>query len=371
MESAHPTTDLDAPLDDLAEVFSTPGPVLTAVLDTDAEVERAADLSAAHWSAQRQEAEALGAPDQALAAIDPLVAEAHLRGPRLFALADETGLRLSEPISTGDPTISWAPLPSMVPLIHDRQGRVPVLLARCDRRGADLCIIEPLASHELGSVEQVDGHERKVHAGGWSNPRFQRRAENTLEGTAEEIAEAVVAAAAQLGDRGVVVLVGDDRTVDSVAERLPGSLDVRHAPGGRDGDGSDDDVLHEVERIRDTVAAERTVAAMRAVREGVPQGHAVEGVDAVMLALAESRVQRLLVAERGNGSPTARLDPATGLPLVDDGAAHDGEPVAARAADVAVRAALATGASIRVTPSAGGPADGLGALLRWDEPRQG
>jgi hypothetical protein len=33
--------------------------------------------------------------------------------------------------------------------------------------------------------------------------------------------------------------------------------------------------------------------------------------------------------------------------------------------DVAIRAALGTGAGVRLVPKAGGPTDGLGAILRW------
>ena len=42
------------------------------------------------------------------------------------------------------------------------------------------------------------------------------------------------------------------------------------------------------------------------------------------------------------------------------------EPVEGRLVDVAVRAALGTGAGIRVVPpGAAGPTDGMGAVLRW------
>jgi hypothetical protein len=36
-----------------------------------------------------------------------------------------------------------------------------------------------------------------------------------------------------------------------------------------------------------------------------------------------------------------------------------------RWADVAIRAALQTSAGVWMVPSAGGPSDGIGALLRW------
>jgi hypothetical protein len=40
-------------------------------------------------------------------------------------------------------------------------------------------------------------------------------------------------------------------------------------------------------------------------------------------------------------------------------------PRTGRLVDVALRAAFGTGASAWIVPKAGGPAEGLGALLRW------
>lgn len=41
------------------------------------------------------------------------------------------------------------------------------------------------------------------------------------------------------------------------------------------------------------------------------------------------------------------------------------EAESGRLVDVAIRAALSTGAGVRLVPKAGGPTDGLGAILRW------
>jgi len=42
-----------------------------------------------------------------------------------------------------------------------------------------------------------------------------------------------------------------------------------------------------------------------------------------------------------------------------------GEAIEASLVDVALRAALGTGAVVRIVPGAGGPSAGVGAILRW------
>jgi hypothetical protein len=41
------------------------------------------------------------------------------------------------------------------------------------------------------------------------------------------------------------------------------------------------------------------------------------------------------------------------------------EPRQGRLVDVAIRAAIGTGAGVWIVPRSGGPTDGVGAVLRW------
>jgi hypothetical protein len=70
-----------------------------------------------------------------------------------------------------------------------------------------------------------------------------------------------------------------------------------------------------------------------------------------------------LVADRrawfGDG-PGLVADTAGALAGVGGGEAREG-----RLIDGALRPAAQTGAGVHLVPAAGGPADGLGALLRW------
>ena len=108
--------------------------------------------------------------------------------------------------------------------------------------------------------------------------------------------------------------------------------------GGRGHDGSVEQVDGEALTIVRTVAAEHEVAALQRFREQRAHDLAVEGDDETLAALAQSKVDVLLVHDDGG----------------DD-----------RVVDAAVRAALTTSAGIFVIPTRAGPRGGLGALLRW------
>jgi hypothetical protein len=98
---------------------------------------------------------------------------------------------------------------------------------------------------------------------------------------------------------------------------------------------------------------------------------ATEGAAATFAALQEARVAVLVVQAHEEDERTAwfgRPPVAVGLTEDDARAAAGGSAVQhARLVDVAVRAALATGAAVYVLPG-NPPADGVSALLRWPEP---
>ena len=343
MESTAPPLARTAPTDGLHDLFDRPGPFLTVVLDTQPDVENAAHLAAQRWRAQRDEAQALGVPEAALAAVDDLVADAHHGGPALFVVADGEG---GEPLlvehlaalpSTGA-TTRWGPLPSVVPLLADRQARLPHVIVRCDREGADILAVDADGRGEEASVKGGSRPYRHARSVGWRERAGWDRAQRHLAATAEDVARLVADAAAGI-DARLAIVAGDDRTVDEVVERLASKgVDARPVAGGRGHDGSEAQVDEAVATIVHTVAAEHEVTASRRFRDQVGTGLAVEGEQATAAALAAGQVDVLLVH--------------------DDG----GED---RAVDGAVRGALATSASVVVLPAHAGPRGGIGALLRW------
>jgi len=117
------------------------------------------------------------------------------------------------------------------------------------------------------------------------------------------------------------------------------------------------------------VVATETAAVLEKFREEAGEGRrAADGPEATLQALAMSQVGLLLVHEDPDDSRTAWFGPdpgQVGLTSEEVKAMGVDDPQQARLTDVALRAALGTGADVRVVPSAGGPTGGLGAILRW------
>ena len=155
-------------------------------------------------------------------------------------------------------------------------------------------------------------------------------------------------------------------------DRLPSPLAqlVRDLPGGRSEDGSHEAREAAVRRWIKTAIAEDTVAVLRLFdQERGQQERAADGAEPTLAALREARVDTLLVHDGADNTV-----PAFFVPDEPSLVSTDPQVLAAlgrrdlrqgRAVDVAIRAAVLTGAGIRVVPGTPRIADGLGAVLRW------
>jgi hypothetical protein len=311
-------------------------------------------------------------PEEVLTALGDAISASFPDAAGLVAVADATGVQLVE-------TLPQAPraeiarvheLPALAPVIEHRQGTIASVLVVTDRHGAD--VLWSGTDHDgVTHVEGGDGPIRKVHAGGWSQERFQRRAENTWEQTAVEVAAAVQRVADRVQPR-VITVAGDVRMVQLLRQHLPGELSrlLRDVPGGRSEDGSDEVRDDAIRRWVRTAVAEDTVALLQLFEQERGQNdRAADGPAATLAALREARVDVLLVHEDADDSRLAYFlddDPtqvSEDLHLI--AALGQGRPRQGRLIDVAMRAALATGAGIRIVPNAGPVSDGIGAILRW------
>src|SRR2546430_434034 len=83
---------------DLNHLFEQSGPFLSLYLATEAEIENAAQRSQTRWKSVREQLANDGTDEAVLAAIDPLVPEAHLEGQTLAVIAYRGGaVRISHP----------------------------------------------------------------------------------------------------------------------------------------------------------------------------------------------------------------------------------------------------------------------------------
>ena len=370
-----------AAIPDIAAAFEGSGPFVTVYLGTEAAVEQAAQQNELRWKNLRRELEDAGAPPEALTAIDPLVPDAHHRGRTLAVVADATGLRVvrHEPEPPARDAGWVAPLPRVGPLIEWAQAAVPHLVVLADRAGADI-VVFTRRSDSIGgggtpviSVGEESGDDpalRKTNPGGWSQRRYQNRAENLWEQNAKVVADEVAARADEIGAR-VIVVAGDVRALQLLREHLPERTAalLREVDGSRAPGSGLDEIADDVVKLAATVVAEDTVEFLRQFKEERGQQDlAVEGVHETIAALAAARVDTLLLHDDPDDDRTAWFGPEPGMvaetpeTLSDMGV--DG-PQEGRLVDVAIKATFATGAAVRIIPSGRSVRDGIGAILRF------
>src|SRR5918996_4430376 len=279
----------------LAPVATSEGPFVTVYLPTPGGVENAAQRAEAAWRSLRADLTREGAPAGTLDAIERLVPDAHQDGDCLAAVATEDGLLHREhaprppPVAVG----RIAPLPSLVPMLEWRQGSPPYVVVRADRTGADLAAY---ISHGIPIARTVEGtddpHIHRGAPGGWSQRRYQQRAEEHWEDNAEAVADEVSTLAKRV--RAELILVaGDVRAVGFLRDHLPGEYEERiHEIEGGRGTGSGDDIGPEAEeQVRSAVDRE-TAAVLQAFREEAAQRDlAVEGAADTLSALARAQVE--------------------------------------------------------------------------------
>jgi peptide subunit release factor 1 (eRF1) len=262
----------------------------------------------------------------------------------------------------------------LLPLLAFRQDRPANMLIVTDRTGAQIVTSAPggLTSHSV-VVEGPDDEIERNAPGGWSQPRYQRRAEDSWRHNAARVAE-VAARTLRKNQTTLLLVIGDVRAVQLLEAALPlgvrHAVTIRHLPGGRSPDGSESERQALVEDAAREHAEQETASLLdRFTEELAPGGLAVDGVDATMAALSAGRVATLLVTHDPNDERIAWFGPGpTDVYLRPDDPAAAGVRIQpGRLADIAVRAALCTDATVRVlapgTPNA--PADGLGALARF------
>ena len=357
---------------DLAELVRGAGPFLSLYLNTEREVENAGPLSQQRWKTARRDLEEQGVPSALLDQIEGIVPGAHLDGDCLAVVGGAEQILHVEhgpPVSPRDEA-SWGPIPRLLPIVRWRQSEPPYAVVLIDRTGADLFGIRRGSPEVHAEVEGEHDVIRKVRPGGWSQRRYQQRAEDSWEQNAELVAARVSRLAVQVQPVFVAV-AGDVRAVALLRESLPKQVDelIHVIEGERPWEGKGDPIPREVHELVERHVHEQTEALLaRFSEERGQRDEAVEGVEATARALARAQVAALLIAARPSDdlalwfgpdpalvAPTARELKELGVDSPEQGPARD----------VLVRAALGTGAALRVLDDTGAIEDGVGALLRW------
>ena len=229
-------------------------------------------------------------------------------------------------------------VPRLAPLIEARQRTIAHVMVDTDLSGADITAFD---GGMVIATDGVDGETEFIHRGhpgGWSQRRFQQRAENTWEENANDVADAA-ATLAQQTDARLIVVVGPTRAQSMVTDSLAERVQI---PVEKIESGEPDAAAAEITRFTANIAATDTKQLLEQVREGVGTGRSSTSSKQLMEALEAGRVETLLVHDDADASDT------------------DG-----RLVNRAIAAALRTDAAIHVVPNVSQLDDGVAAILRW------
>jgi hypothetical protein len=368
---------------EMARLFQASGPFLSLYLATRDGIENAPPKVELRWKNARSELLDRGVPERVLEAIDPLVEGSNTAGATLAVVTSVDGVLWSGSLPRPprrEIVMRWGQLPSIVPLLAYFQSLVPHVAVLASRAAAELVARTPEGDgDEPVAVEgQRSPHLTRSAPGGWSQPRYQHRAEVLWERNAAEVAVVLTEVVDHVRPRFVAV-AGDVRAIQFVRDKSPKRVrELMQVVGGELP--SIEAVLEDAARLASaTVERDSGELLDRFGEERSQRDLAADGTAATFQALARAQVDTLLVEERpddvrtawfGDAGQSVALDRETLL------AAGEIAPAEARLVDVAMRAALLSGANVRVLepPDPGDPDDqrrpseGLGALLRFATP---
>jgi len=333
-------------LSDLKSFVASADRFLTVALPAASRRSDARERFDAEWKSARRHLSDDWSEDE-LSELDELVADLHHGdGEAVVLVHARNGVTLvewlQEPIV--GTTVSEGPLPTLATVIEGRQRVIAHVVVETDRAGADVTAFDGGTVLTTETIEGSTEHIHRGHFSGWSQRRFQQRAENTWERNAHEVADAVAATAREV-DARLVAVSGDVRAQTFVLESLPADVadkSVKIEAGSPAG------IADEVVRLLSSIVAEWVTELVARVRDRLPHGTASVDPAEVMAALGEGRVETLLVHDDGSGHAEDPVDQV--------------EP---RLVDQAIAAALSTDAEILVVPHLAMMNGPLMAVMRW------
>lgn len=289
MEPSQPTgrSDLLAVLDEPPSQFAT------IYLPSPSAIEDAEQQFAIRTKNVRQELEQAEAATSMIDLVDEALGRAdHADAAGRFLVVSEErvvlDLDLVRPVDRVDITIS--PIPAILPMLEISRIDEPHVAVLVDRTGAHIYersgVADPI---NLDVVEGEELHVQRSQPGGWSQKRFQTRAENTWEQNAKQTVEDILADHADLG---LIIVGGDVRAVGFFTDHVPNGPTVVEVEGSRSAD--HDAFLDNADRVLRTRAAERQVEALDRVKQAVATDNGAEGDTALQL-LTQGRAGEVII----------------------------------------------------------------------------
>lgn len=356
-------------LRDLSLATEPSASVYVGLHPADPVADAGADLGL-RWRRLATELAEQGADRATLAAIGDDLAE-QPASPAYYAIVASSGsvvFRQTLPNATGADHAHFGAPADVLPLIAFVQDHPAYVKVVTDRTGADVTTVaRGAASGPTTLVFGTDDEIERNAPGGWAQARYQRRAEDSWQHNAGEVARQVAQAVREV-DAHLLLVSGDVRAVQLLRDHLPNAVrntvSVRQLSGGRRPDGSAP--LQDVaaaQAVSERAAAETIELMDRLDNERRVGGLAVEGATATLAALAQGRVDTLIIVDDPADERVAWFGPSNA------GALKRTEPMdrIGRLVDVAIRAAVLSDADVRVVSPelSRGLRQGIGALCRF------
>lgn len=275
-------------------------------------------------------------------------------------------------------SVDVGPFPNFVSLARARGGAFSYLVAEVGRDGGEVHLYNTTSPERVSSRGIVglpeETHVARKVPGEYDQPKNQSAADEMARRNAEEVAELIREMARETYVR-LIVISGDVKSRESVAEQLPSTLkplaamlDVNIRSGGGDRKAQE----AEIHKLIDSVTAHdlQDLSDRVAEQNGNSKSHLALGIDQVVDALQQAKAETVLVNQYQDEHTLRALSAEPWLATEDD--PNHAQIVIGQwpAPEVLLRATALTDATIRYVPDGVLP-DGVGiaALLRW--PRNG
>lgn len=305
--------------------------------------------------------------------------EASTNGLALFACSGENGffeaLQLNAPIARNEIYVQSKPNLFTLAWLDDRFARYAVVVL--DSMSARLFLFG------LGRVlegERIDNrHVSRTQAGGWSQARYQRHAEDLTQKHMQEVVDALEHLVNQEQVEHLL-LVGDEVAIPALQERLPGQLAGKVRDVLRlDMKSPEHEILKQsLEAMAREDAREDEERAERLLEGYGGQGLAAAGLHDVLTALVNGQVDELLINadaasieqdEELEAGLIAALEAEIAPPGGESESGGDGDPAERiqSIAHAAVTKAKRTGARVHFLEDSAllKKVGGIGAFLRY------
>lgn len=288
----------------IAELLSADGPWTTAYVDGAGPEPQVVEGARRRSIGER--IVATGAPEADAGALtDALESPAQVPAPSarmLFARHGEVVLdETFESARLGPERFEHGALPALLPLLRHRAAQLRYLVIETGRAGADIRLER--AGRTDGTSEEVEGETNnlsKVQTGGLSHARYQRHAEEVWKQNQSDVADAVENIVRERHP-AFIVLAGDVRARQLLREQLSGHasvVDVIETDAHTRPDGADSGALDDAVEEALAAAHHRRLSDIRDRAAAGDGAAGAFGVDDVIAALQQARVETLVLDAR-------------------------------------------------------------------------